>query len=155
MGLKEKEREALKEIGISIVAGARGPEKLKEIAEMVRSACDYRWVGIYKICRGELTIVACTGTNPPAYSRFPITQGVSSAALESRRTIVVPDVQVDPRYLPTFGTTRSEIVVPVIDDEHDRVVGTIDVESEQVNAFSKSDRDFLEGVARLIWRAFR
>jgi putative methionine-R-sulfoxide reductase with GAF domain len=45
--------------------------------------------------------------------------------------------------------------VPIIDDEHDRVVGVINVESGKLDAFDKSDRDFLEGVARLIWRAFR
>ena len=49
----------------------------------------------------------------------------------------------------------SGFVVPIIDDEHDRVVGVINVESAKANAFGKSDRDFLEGVARIIWRALR
>jgi putative methionine-R-sulfoxide reductase with GAF domain len=47
------------------------------------------------------------------------------------------------------------VIVPIIDDEHDRVLGVINVESAKVNAFDKSDRDFLEGVARIIWRALR
>jgi GAF domain-containing protein len=80
---------------------------------------------------------------------------LSGAAVESRRTVLVQDVEKDVRYLPTFWTTRSEIVVPVIDDERDKVIGTLDVESAKVNAFQKSDREFLEGVARLIWRAFQ
>ena len=150
----DTKREALQEIGALILAGRRGPEILKQIAETIRKACDYEWVGIYKICRRDFIIAASTGKHPPAYPRFPVTQGLSSAAVESRRTVLVPDVQQDRRYLPTFCTTRSEIVVPVIDDEHDRVIGTLDVESAKVNAFEKSDRQFLEAVAGLIWRAF-
>jgi GAF domain-containing protein len=145
-------REALQEIGALILTGRSGEAVLKQIAEMVRSACDYEWVGIYKICRSEFKIVASTGKTPPAYPRFPVTQGLSAAVVESRRTILVPDVREDSRYLPTFWTTRSEIVVPIIDDERDRVLGTLDVESAKANAFDKSDREFLEGVAGLIWR---
>ena len=49
---------------------------------------------------------------------------------------MVADVHKDPRYLPTFGSTQSEIVVPIM-DEHGQVVGMIDVESEKLNAFTK------------------
>jgi putative methionine-R-sulfoxide reductase with GAF domain len=68
---------------------------------------------------------------------------------------MVPDVRNEPCFLPNFWSTKSEIVVPIIDDEHDRVLGVINVESAKANAFGKSDRDFLEGVARIIWRALR
>jgi GAF domain-containing protein len=124
------------------------------MAEMIRAACDYRWVGIYKIKRDEFTIVAKTGKCPPAYPRFPITQGLAGAALESKKSIMVADVHKDPRYLPTFGSTQSEIVVPVI-TEAEKVVGLIDVESEKLDAFTESDRDFLEHAAFLISRVLK
>ncbi|MFL6584239.1 MAG: hypothetical protein ACJ8KU_06945, partial [Chthoniobacterales bacterium] len=57
----------LQELGAFILAGAKGPEDVKKIAEMVRAARDYRWVGIYKVCRGELIIVAGSGDDPPTY----------------------------------------------------------------------------------------
>lgn len=60
----------------------------------------------------------------------------------------------DPRYLTTFGSTRSEIIVPVF-GEREVVTGLIDVESEQQNAFSETDRAFLEESAaaiRGLWR---
>src|SRR6266567_5670862 len=41
----------------------------------------------------------------------------------------------DPRYLTAFGNTLSEIIIPVLDEKSSVVVGTIDVESEQANAF--------------------
>lgn len=142
----------LQELGAFMLAGARGPARLKQIAEMIRAACDYRWVGIYKATRTEFVIMAGTGTCRPAYPRFPIAQGLCGAVLEARKTIVAGDVRHDPRYLPTFGSTQSEIVVPIIDVSN-RLVGVIDVESENLNAFNKDDRHFLEHVAPLIARA--
>jgi L-methionine (R)-S-oxide reductase len=144
----------LQEIGAFVLAGAKTGDQLCITAEMIRSACDYRWVGIYKIVRGDFVIVAKTGKCPPAYPRFPITQGLAGAAVESQQAVMVADVHKDPRYLPTFGSTQSEIVVPVI-AESGKVVGLIDVESEKLNAFTENDRDFLEHAAYLIARALK
>jgi L-methionine (R)-S-oxide reductase len=144
----------LQELGAFVLAGAKNPDHLCTMAEMIRAACDYRYVGIYKISRGDFVIVAKTGKCPPAYPRFPITQGLAATALESKQAIIVADVHKDPRYLPTFGSTQSEIVVPVI-TETDKVVGFIDVESERLNAFTENDRDFLEHAAFLIARALK
>jgi GAF domain-containing protein len=144
----------LQEIGAFVLAGAKTPDQMCITAEMIRAACDYRWVGIYKIVRGDFAIVAKTGECPPAYPRFPITQGLAGAAVESKQAIMVADVHKDPRYLPTFGSTQSEIVVPVI-AESGKVVGLIDVESEKLNAFTEDDRDFLEHAAFLIARALK
>jgi L-methionine (R)-S-oxide reductase len=144
----------LQELGAFVLAGAKNPDQLCIMAEMIRAACDYRWVGIYKIIRGDFVIVAKTGKCPPAYPRFPITQGLAATALESKQAIIVADVHKDPRYLPTFGSTQSEVVVPVI-TETNKVVGFIDVESEKLNAFSENDRDFLEHAAYLIAHALK
>lgn len=144
----------LQELGAFVLAGAKNPDHLCIMAEMIRAACDYRFVGIYKIIRGDFVIVAKTGKCPPAYPRFPITQGLAGAALESKQAIMVADVHKDPRYLPTFGSTQSEIVVPVM-TETGKAIGLIDVESEKLNAFDENDRDFLEHAAYLIARALK
>ena len=144
----------LQELGAFILAGAKKPDQLCTMAEMIRAACDYRYVAIYKISRGDFVIVAKTGKCPPAYPRFPITQGLAGAALESKQTIIVADVHKDPRYLPTFGSTQSEIVVPVM-SETGKPVGLIDVESKKLNAFTEDDRDFLEHAAFLIARVLK
>ena len=90
-----------------------------------------------------------TGNEPPAYPRFPITQGLCGAALESAKAIVVGDVSKDKRYLPAFHTTRSEIIVP-LKDEHKHIVGMLDADSDKVSAFGDEDRQFLERAAGLI-----
>lgn len=144
----------VQELGAFILAGAKGPGDVKRMCEMIQSERGWRWVGVYKISRGELVIVAGTGEEPPCYPQFPATQGLCGAAVESRETIVVDDVRNDLRYLPTFHSTLSEIVVPVI-SKSERVVGVITAESEKVKAFSKEDREVLERVAMLMGRAFK
>ncbi len=142
----------LQELGAFILAGAHGAAQLKQMAEMIRAVRNYRWVGIYKTTKTEFVIVAGTGDCPVAYTRFPVTQGLCGAVRESREAIIVGDVHKDPRYLPTFGSTQSEVVVPIV-DEHNHVVGILDVESEKLNAFEQEDREFLERAAFLLSRA--
>jgi GAF domain len=60
------------------------------------------------------------------------------------------DVANDPGYLAALDNTRAEIIVPVLDIAGDRVMGTIDVESEQLNAFDSTEQEFLEECARLL-----
>jgi L-methionine (R)-S-oxide reductase len=139
----------LQEIGAFALAGGCTAKRLKQVAEMVRAARDYHWVGIYKVTKKEFVIMTETGDEPPTYARFPITQGLCGAALESGTLVVVGDVRKDPRYLPTFHTTRSEIIVPMI-NEHKHIVGMLDAESDKVNAFGDEDREFLERAAGLI-----
>lgn len=117
---------------------------------MVGTERGYRWVGVYKIVRSDFVIIAGTGSEPPTYARFPTNQGLCGAVAESRETLIVEDVRKDPRWLPAFWTTLSEIVVPIIAEENSRLVGILDVESDKLNAFNDDDRDFLEHVAVLL-----
>ena len=82
-------------------------------------------------------------------ARFPITQGLCGAALDSGKPVIVGDVSKDLRYLPTFHTTRSEIIVPMRND-HRHVLGMLDAESDKLNAFSDEDLQFLERAGGLI-----
>lgn len=70
--------------------------------------------------------------------------------MASGKTVVVGDVSKDPRYLTAFGSTRSVIIVPVLDRTGRKVVGTIDVESDRVDAFSEEDRTTLERCAAVV-----
>jgi L-methionine (R)-S-oxide reductase len=139
----------LQEIGAFALAGGCTKKRLKQLVEMIRAARDYHWVAIYKIVKKEFVILAETGNEPPAYPRFPITQGLCGAALDSGKPVVVGNVQKDPRYLPAFHATRSEIIVPMI-NEHKHIVGVLDADSDKLNAFGTEDRRFLERAAGLI-----
>lgn len=147
--MKEATCKRLQEIGAFALAGGCSRKQMKQVVEMIRAARSYRWVGVYKIVKDDFVILSGTGDEPPAYPRFPITQGLCATALDSGKPVIVGDVRSDPRYLPTFHTTRSEIIVPMVNDRH-RVVGMLDAESEKVNAFDQEDRQFLERAAGLI-----
>jgi len=123
-------------------------DRARRAADRIREQRQYRWVGIYRVAPPRISAVAWTGTAAPAHPTFPVTQGLCGEAVQAGRTVLVGDVTRDPHYLTTFGSTRSEIVVPVRRDGV--VVGLIDVESERLNAFDDSDRAFLEGTAAIL-----
>jgi putative methionine-R-sulfoxide reductase with GAF domain len=78
---------------------------------------------------------------------FPLNKGLTGFAIATRRTVNVGDVAADPRYLTALGNTRSEIIVPIFDAAHQNVVGTLDIESDQPNAFDSKTQAFLERIA--------
>jgi len=112
------------------------PVRAKALAEFIRSFGSYRWVGIYDVGPESVSAIAWSGPDAPAHLVFPITRGLTSAAICEKKTIVVGDVRNDPRYLTALGNTLSEMIVPVLDSGGHKVIGTIDVESEFANAFS-------------------
>jgi putative methionine-R-sulfoxide reductase with GAF domain len=108
----------------------------------------YAWVGIYLVEGDDLVLGPWKGPEATEHVRIPIGQGICGAAAASGRTEVVGDVSADERYLACFPSTRSEIVVPI--RYEGRVVGEIDIDSDEPAAFGKADRAFLERVALLI-----
>jgi putative methionine-R-sulfoxide reductase with GAF domain len=133
----------------SVVAGKEvRSEKARQLAEAVRSLGNYRWTGLYDVGDLMVSLIAYSGPGAPAYPTFPVTQGLTGAAIREKATVLVGDVQSDPRYLTVFGSTLSEIIVPIVHPQSGKVIGTIDVESERANAFSPSDQQLLEECAR-------
>jgi L-methionine (R)-S-oxide reductase len=123
--------------------------KAKRIAEKIREVGACRWVGIYdvNIRSGLVSNIAWSGPNAPAYPVFPITKGLTSRAIIDRKTVNVGDVASDPSYLTALDSTQGEIIIPVLDDTGDQVIGTIDVESEHLNAFDATAQALLEECA--------
>jgi L-methionine (R)-S-oxide reductase len=131
----------------AVERGGSRTDAARIVAEAVRAARGYRWVGVYDVDASEVAIIAWSGAGPPAHPRFARTQGLTGAAVASGETVVANDVASDPRYLDAFGDTRAEVIVPVRGT--DGVVrGTIDVESDVAHAFSAGDVAFLEACAR-------
>ena len=67
--------------------------------------------------------------------------------MAAHQHLVVQDVSTDPRYLTTFGSTRAEAVFVVASPADGHIIGTIDVESDRLNAFTPADEAFLGGCA--------
>ena len=108
----------------------------------------YDWVGIYWVEGSDLVLGPWTGPEATEHTRIPIGTGVCGAAAESGRTEIVGDVTADPRYLACFASTRSEIVVPIFDGS--AVIGEIDIDGSDLDAFDATDARFLEEIAALL-----
>jgi L-methionine (R)-S-oxide reductase len=124
--------------------------KAKRAAETIRTAGAYRWVGIYDVDvrRGLVSNIAWSGPSAPAYPEFPATKGLTARAIAGKKTVNVGDVVNDPGYLTALDSTRAEIIVPVFLGSD--VVGTLDVESEYLNAFDSRAQTLLEECAQIL-----
>lgn len=113
----------------------------------------YNWVGFYMLEKaGERNILVLgpfKGTMTP-HTRIPLNQGICGAAASSGETIVVDDVNADPRYLACSLETKSEIVVPVF--VRRKVVGELDIDSHFRAAFGPEDRTLCEHAATVLGR---
>ena len=113
----------------------------------------YNWVGFYMLekegDRDVLVLGPFKGTMTP-HTRIPLNQGICGAAASSGKTVVVDDVNSDPRYLACSLETKSEIVVPVF--AHGKVVGELDIDSHFLAAFGPDDRKLCEHAAALLGR---
>lgn len=134
---------------------AEGPDgraaRARRAAAVIRALGPYRWVGLYDVLAAEISVIAWDGPEPPTHPRFPVTKGLNGASVATRKPVIVQDVAQDPRYLTTIGGTRGEMIQPVL-NKAGIVIGTIDVESDRVNAFAVRDEEILAACAqRLLW----
>lgn len=147
----------LADLGNIVIAARDRQAALQQAAALIRTSANYRWVGLYDVdhAAGLVRNVTWSGPGAPEHPTFPLTKGLTSAAVAQKQIVNVGDVLADARYLTAFGSTRSEIIVPVFDEEGKSVVGTIDVESEEPNAFNQDVQDLLEAcsvVLRPLWK---
>jgi GAF domain-containing protein len=127
-----------------------GDAALERAVEALKEAVPaYTWVGIYLLEGDELVLGPFVG-KPSPHTRIPLGQGICGAAATAGETIIVDDVNADPRYLACSIETRSEIVVPILYEG--RVLGEIDIDSDAPAAFGTVDRELLETVAERLAR---
>jgi L-methionine (R)-S-oxide reductase len=113
----------------------------------------FNWVGFYMIEKGRpgkdpmLVLGPYVGADTP-HKRIPLNEGICGAAVSSGQTVVVDDVNADPRYLACSIETRSEIVAPVF--VKGKVAGELDIDSHTPAAFTDADRKLVEHCATLI-----
>ncbi len=122
------------------------------VCRELRKIPHYTWVGIYTVDGTDLVLASWSGPMATQHTRIPVGQGICGAAAMERRTVVVPDVSNDPRYLQCFINTRAEIVVPVLKDGVP--VAEIDIDSDQLDVFTPTDQDFLEWAASELLTVF-
>jgi GAF domain-containing protein len=142
MEVEEALRKAIALLSIS----AEGPRTLERILSLLKAVPKYSWIGIYAVEGDELVLRAWKGDRPTAHVKIPLGKGVCGAAAASGKVENVPDVSKDPRYIACFPETKSELVVPIFRDG--KVIGELDIDSNEPAAFDERDVLALEELAR-------
>lgn len=136
-------------IGRAVVDSGTFENACREVCRILRAQVPhYHWVGVYALQGESLKLVAWAGEQATEHTEIPIGRGICGLAARTGETVIVDDVNRDPRYLACFLSTRSEIVVPI--RKRTRVIGEIDIDSNRPAAFNALDRMFLEWLADLL-----
>jgi L-methionine (R)-S-oxide reductase len=123
---------------------------MRQTVELLRRERPYyNWVGVY-LMEAETLVLGPYVGKPTPHTRIPLNQGICGAAASSGRTVIVDDVNEDPRYLACSLETRSEIVVPIRRSADGKILGEIDIDSDAPAAFDEKDRKLLEAVAEIL-----
>ena len=117
---------------------------------MARELPHYSWTGFYMLDSSdpETLVLGPFVGDPTPHTRIPVAQGVCGAAVATGKTVIVDDVNSDPRYLSCSIKTKSEIVVPIY--ARGKIIGEIDIDSHNPAAFTEEDRVFLEETASIV-----
>jgi L-methionine (R)-S-oxide reductase len=107
---------------------------------------DVNWVGFYFMQGGELVLGPFQGK--VACVRIALGRGVCGTAAERREILVVPDVNEFPGHIACDAASRSEIVLPLVQDG--RLLGVLDLDSPKLSRFDHEDRDGLQAAANLL-----
>jgi len=104
------------------------------------------WAGFYFLRDGkELVLGPFQGL--PACVRIPVGRGVCGAAVEQKRSILVEDVHAFAGHIACDAASRSELVVPLIDNG--RILGVLDLDSPAVGRFDAEDQAAVERIASI------
>jgi GAF domain-containing protein len=104
------------------------------------------WAGFYFLKGRELVLGPFQGKI--ACVRIPLGQGVCGTAAARRETIIVPDVCAFPGHIVCDATSRSEIVVPLL--QNGQLLGVLDLDSSQLDRFDQEDSAGLNAAAALL-----
>jgi GAF domain-containing protein len=110
---------------------------------------DVNWVGFYFLQGGELVLGPFQGK--VACVRIALGRGVCGTAAERREILVVPDVNEFPGHIACDAASRSEIVVPLVQDG--RLLGVLDLDSPTPARFDGEDREGLKAAAEFLLKS--
>ena len=114
-------------------------ELLRRAAEQVKRVIDYQILSIMlydeeqKVFRHRLDVKH--GQRVQGKLRVAASEGIVGAAATLREPVLASDVTQDPRYLLVNPETRSELAIPML--HKGRILGVLDLESPQLNAFTQ------------------
>jgi len=114
---------------------------MSNFAAALKEQFDWFWIGFYLVVsEDELLVGPFQG--PVACTRIKKGRGVCGTSWQKQETVVVPDVEQFPGHIACSSRSRSEIVLPIRKDG--KIIGVLDIDSEDLNSFSEIDQKWLE-----------
>jgi L-methionine (R)-S-oxide reductase len=104
------------------------------------------WAGFYFLRGRELVLGPFQGK--VACVRIELGRGVCGSAALSKETLIVPDVDAFPGHIACDAASRSEIVVPLI--QNGQLLGVLDLDSFQLNRFDQEDSVGLNAIVAVL-----
>ena len=144
---KEKYQLLTEQISALIEGETDSVSVMANVCRAIHDAMGFFWTGFYRVNNGELILGPFQG--PVACMHIGYGRGVCGTAWKEQQTIVVPDVEQFPGHIACSSLSRSEIVVPVFDQDGN-VVAVLDIDSKELATFDDTDRVFLEGICKMI-----
>lgn len=119
---------------------------LANVCAALKEQFNWFWVGFYLVKDDELVVGPFQG--PVACTRIAKGKGVCGSSWQEEKTLIVADVNQHDNHIACNPNSQSEIVVPII--RNHKVVGVLDVDSDQLNDFDTTDQLYLEKLVDLI-----
>ncbi len=119
---------------------------LANISAALKEQFNWFWIGFYLVKEAQLVLGPFQG--PVACTRIQKGKGVCGAAWEKAETLIVPDVDAFPGHIACSSLSRSEIAVPLLQGKI--VVGVLDADSSELDAFDETDAKYLEQIVKLL-----
>lgn len=107
------------------------------------------WVGFYFLKDGELVVGPFQGK--PACVRIPLGKGVCGTAASELRSQRVDDVHAFDGHIACDVDSRSELVVPLLQDG--KLLGVLDIDSPVIARFDELDQRGFESLAAVYLRS--
>lgn len=127
------------------------------VALMATFACELHhadprsdWTGFYRVVAPDLLKIGPYQGGHGCLT-IPFSRGVCGAAARTRQVQLVPDVDAFPGHIACSSSTRSELVLPVING-HGVLLGVLDLDSNTPAAFTNED---VTALTALLARVFR
>lgn len=120
---------------------------MANIAAALHEAFGWWWTGFYTVSDNQLELGPFQG--PVACYRIKRGRGVCGTAWDRNETVIVPDVEQFPGHIACSSLSRSEIVVPMHDNEGN-VVAVLDIDSKDLSTFDETDQQYLEEIVKAI-----
>jgi len=136
--------ETLAEIGREMSSILDLDVLLTRIASLTKRLIDYRTFGIFLLNAStsqlEMKLAVRYGEEGTA-KNVKLGEGLVGWSALHKEPVLVADVSQDPRYINLIEDVRSELVIPMLIKE--RCIGVFDLESPELNAFTKEHEELL------------